>query len=284
MKWHTWWRETQWTAYLEHMELPVLASSQQALVDLEASRGEMLAASELADLLLNDPLLALRLLKDANQRLPRHLSRDITTPLGIVLALGTERFRQQIDAAPKADSSNTGFFDCLSRAVLSARIATALAGLHYDLDPGEVALATLLSNAGEMELWAFAPDLPHAAREELHSGRATRSEQAQFQTCGFAFKSLTLLLIEHWNLPTLIRQLIRGDTGQRAQLARLARDMARHISHSNSDPALPDDVRLAAKLTNARMETVIQALPVLNEADKSALLDALTGQETAAPE
>lgn len=278
MKWHTWWRESQWAAYLEHMELPVCASSLQALLDLEASRGDMLAASELADLLLRDPLLALRLLKDANQRLPRHLSRDITTPLGIVLALGTERLRQQIEEAPRADSSNAGFIQCLERAVLSARIASALAGLHYDLDPGEVALAALLSNAGELELWAFAPELPQAVREELNSGRASRSEQAQFQVCGFAFKSLTLLMIEHWNLPTLILQLIRGDTSQRAGLARLARDMARHISHGNRDPALPDDIRLAAKLTHARPETIIQALPVLDLADKTALIEAVGAQ------
>lgn len=275
MKWHTWWRENQWAAYLEHMDLPVRASSLEMLIELEASRGEMLASSELANLLLNDPLLALRLLKDANQRLPRHLARDITTPLGVVLALGTERFRQQLDEAPKTDSGNSGFQHCVDRATLSARIAMALAGLHYDLDPGEIALATLLSNAGEMELWAFAPELPEAAREELRSGRATRSEQAQFQACGFAFKSLTLQLIEHWNLPTLIRQLIRGDTGQRAQLARLARDMARHISHGNRDPALPDDVRLAAKLANARVETVVQVLPVLDDSDKAALLEAV---------
>ncbi len=275
MKWHTWWRENQWAAYLEHMELPVRASSKQALRDLEASRGDLLAASELADLLLNDPLFALRLLKDANQRLPRRLARDITTPLGVVMALGTEQFRRQLDSAPEVDTANTGLLKCESRAVLSARIAMSLAGLHFDLDPGELALATLLSNAGELELWAFAAELPQAARDELASGRAQRSDQAQLQACGFAFKNLTLLLIEHWNLPPLIRQLIRGDEGQRAQLARLSRDMARHISHGHRDPALPDDVRIAARLTHARPETVIQALPRLDEADKAALTQAM---------
>ncbi len=151
----------------------------------------------------------------------------------------------------------------------------SLAGLHFDLDPGELALATLLSNAGELELWAFAAELPQAARDELASGRAQRSDQAQLQACGFSFKNLTLLLIEHWNLPPLIRQLIRGDEGQRAQLARLSRDMARHISHSHRDTALPDDVRIAARLTHARPETVIQALPRLDEADKAALTQAM---------
>jgi hypothetical protein len=282
MAWHTWWRENQWAAYLEHMELPVRKSSKQELLDLEASRGELLATRELAELLLCDPLLALRLLKDANQRLPRRLARDITTPLGVVLALGTERFREQLEAAPDADESNVGFLECEKRAVFAAQISLALGGLHHDLDPGELALATLLSGAGEIELWAFAPELPIAARAELASGRALRSEQAQLQACGFAFKSLTLLMIEHWNLPPLIRQLIRGDEGQRAQLARLARDMARHIGNSHRDAALPDDIRLAAKLTHTKLETVIHVLPRLDASDKAALAAAVDVNLTSA--
>lgn len=275
MQWHAWWREQQWAAYLEHIDLPVRAASKDALLRLEAERGELFSAHDLADILLADPLLALRLLKDANQRLPRRLARDITTPLGVVLALGTDRFREQLNTAPDADESNPGFLRGEDRAVLAGQVAFALGGLHCDLDPGELALAALLSNAGEIELWAFAPQLPEAARAERLSGRALRSESAQMQACGFAFKNLTLLLIEHWNLPQLILQLIRGDEGRRARLARLARDMARHISNGLRDPALPDDVRLASELTLARPESVIEALPRLGEADKQALLEAL---------
>lgn len=280
MTWHTWWRENQWAAYLEHKDLPIRRASKQALQDMEASRGELLAAKELAELIIDDPLLALRLLKDANERLPRRMARDITTPLGIILALGTERFRAQLESAPDIDESNIGFLKCEDQAVLAGHIALALGSLHFDLDPGELALASLLSGAGEIELWAFAPELPIAALAELASGRAQRSEQAQTQACGFAFKNLTLLMIEHWNLPQLIRQLIRGDEGQRAQLARLARDMARHIGHSPRDPALPDDVRLAAKLTHAKHETVVHALPRLDAEDKEALLLALAAKDT----
>jgi len=276
MQWHAWWLENQWAAYLEHMDLPVRAASKAALLRLEAERGDLFSANDLADILLADPLLALRLLKDANQRLPRRLARDITTPLGVVLALGTDRFREQLNTAPDADESNPGFLRSEDRAVLAGQVAYALGSLHCDLDPGELALAALLSNAGEIELWAFAPQLPEAARTERLSGRSPRSESAQLQACGFAFKSLTLLLIEHWNLPQLIMQLIRGDEGRRARLARLARDMARHISNGLRDPALPDDVRLAAELTLSRPESVIEALPRLGEEDKQALLDAIT--------
>ena len=141
-------------------------------------------------------------------------------------------------------------------------------------DSGELAMAALLANAGEVEMWAFKPELPQLAMEELRSGRATRTETAQRQACGFAFLDVTLLLIDAWNLPQLIKHLIRGDEGLRARLARLAVNTARHLSNSASDPALPDDMREAAKLTGSTLAQVISALPEISAEEKTALLEA----------
>ncbi len=272
MTWHKWWGASQWAAYLEHMELPVKASSKLALAELETRRGDLLSAKELADLMLDDPLFALRLLKDANQRLPRRMSRDITTPLGVVLSLGTSRFSEQLAQAPEVQDDNLGFVACEGRATLSARIAVIYGSYHHDLDPGELALAALLSNAGEIELWAFAPELPQAAQDELNSGRSQRSEEAQLKACGFAFKDLTLLMSQHWQLPPLILHLIRGDETLRAKLARLAMNTARHLSKGVADPGLPHDLIAAAKLTGAVVSSLVAALPLLTEDEKGRLV------------
>lgn len=271
MTWHKWWGASQWAAYLEHMDLPVKGASKRALAELEERKGDLLAAKDLADLILDDPLFALRLLKDANQNLPRRMARDITTPLGVILALGTSRFSAQLAQAPEVDQGNQGFFDCEARATLAARVARVLGSFHYDLDPGELAMAALLSCAGEIELWAFAPELPRAAEELQHSGVARRSEDAQIKACGFAFKDLTLLMCEHWQLPSLILQLIRGDESVRAKLARLSVDMARHLGNGASDQALPNDLAEAARLTGAHVAAVAAALPLLTDEEKSAL-------------
>lgn len=283
MTWHKWWGANQWAAYLEHMDLPVKAASKRALTELEASRGELLSPKELARLMLDDALFALRLLKEANQRIPRRLGRDITTPLGAVLALGTTVYSQQLQLAPEIDEANIGFADCERRAALAARIAYIFGSYHHDLDPGELALAALLSEAGEIELWAFAPELAQAALDELKSGRAKRSEHAQQQACGFAFKDLTLLMCEHWQLPPLILQLIRGDESLRAKLARLAEDTARHLGNGAQDPALPHDVNEAARLTGASLSTVTHSLPLLNDEEKAALLEAAHAYREANP-
>ena len=272
---HSWWGAGQWAAYLEYKDQPIKAASKAALDALESGAEEGLSAHAYAALLLEDPLLALRLLKEANRRLPRRLAKDITTPLGVVLALGTQQFKEQIRIAPEVGADNAGFMDCEARASLAARIALAWGALRHDLDPGELAMAALLANAGEIELWAFVPELPQKAMDELHSGHASRSEQAQRQACGFAFLDISLLLIENWTLPQLIKHLIRGDEGMRARMARLAVNTARHLGNGVDDAALPDDVREAAKLTGANLDVVVGVLPGLSGADKSALLNAI---------
>lgn len=283
---HSWWGAPQWAAYFEYKDLPIKVASKEGLARLEARDEDGLSGHEYAALLLEDPLLALRMIKEANHQLPRHLARDITTPLGVLLALGTEHFKEQIRQAPVVEEDNTGFLASEHRASLGARIAFAWGGLHYDLDQGELALAALLAEAGEIELWAFAPELPRKALDELKSGRASRSDQAQQQACGFAFRELTLLLIEKWTLPMLIKSLIRGDDGLRARLARLAVNAGRHLSYGHADPALPHDILEASQLTHASIASVVQCLPGLNSDERETLIratEAISGQEHPSP-
>jgi hypothetical protein len=269
---HDWWGAPQWAAWLEYKDLPIKAASKVALAQLEEGGEDNLSGHDYAALLLDDPLLALRLLRDANRRLPRRLARDITTPLGILLALGTEQFKRQIRDAPEIAEGNQGFMAVEHRASLGARVAFAWGSLHHDLDQGELALAALLADAGEIELWAFVPELPQKALDELHSGRASRSDQAQRQACGFTFRDLGLELAERGGLPPLIKQLMRGDEGLRARLARLSVDAGRHLSYGPDDPALPHDLVVASQLTHAPLATVVQGLPMLGDEERETLL------------
>ncbi len=275
----SWWGATQWVAYLAYQEQPINLASKLALREMEAASGDSLTGQAYASLMLNDPMLALRLIKAANLRLPRRMARDITTALGVVMALGTVAFREQIESAPEISTANSGFMACEARASLAAHIAHAWGTLHYDMDAAELAMAALLANAGELEMWAIAPDLPQKALDELQSGRATRSEVAQRQACGFAFHDITLLLSETWNLPQLIRQLIRGDESLRARIARLAVNTARHLSNGIDDPALPDDMREAAKLTGATLSQVVAVLPDVSPEGKAFLLQLVEPEE-----
>ena len=89
---HAWWGAAQWAAYLVYQEQPIKAASKAALHEMEAAAGDTLPGQAYAALMLDDPMLALRLIKAANNRLPHRMARDITTPLGVVMALGTVIF------------------------------------------------------------------------------------------------------------------------------------------------------------------------------------------------
>jgi len=100
------------------------------------------------------------------------------------------------------------------------------------------------------------------------AGRAQRSAQAQTQTCGFAYKQLTLQCAERWKLPALLIQLLRGSESLRAQLTRTCSNAARHVlDHSEtSTQALAHDlVEAVGLIPNARIEWLIDGLVMLPE-------------------
>lgn len=258
------WGVEQWVAFLKDKEIPVLLRTQQLLLVQIEERGERLAAKDLVDCLFGDPYLALKLLRRAEGHRSATLGRETTTALASILQTGFDDLIRTVKNSTVADIGNPSLDACEFEAVIAASIARRWAAARADISAEEVALAALLSESGELLLWYFAPELPQRARDELHSGRATRTVQAQQQACGFSFKQLTLALTEAWQLPHLIVLLIRGSDTLRANIARLASDTARHIVTNPENPALPDDV-LAIKelLPGVGLNHLVEALPIL---------------------
>ncbi|HTY99238.1 MAG TPA: PilZ domain-containing protein, partial [Rhodocyclaceae bacterium] len=88
------WRVPQWSAFLTAQQLPVMGRSKLALAELEATKGEELAAEELAGLALGDPFLCLTLLREAEQRRSSRLGNETSRPLAAVMQLGAAAFRE----------------------------------------------------------------------------------------------------------------------------------------------------------------------------------------------
>ena len=237
------WGVNQWTAWLKDKDIPILPGSQDALENLSGEEAGQVSPRELTTVLMADPLFALRLLRLAEQIRSHHLDHDTTTMLATILQIGVRRLTETAMAAELADISRPGFVECVTRATLATRIAYQWAAHHADVSPDEVAFAALLSETGELLLWAFVPELPEAALEALHLGQATRNAEAQEMTAGFSFRTLTLTLTEAWHLPSLITQLIKGSDTLRANIARIAIDTARHLHADHRNPAIPDDIR-----------------------------------------
>lgn len=255
------WRVPQWAAYLTAQRLPVMPRSKLALLAFESAKGSDLSPTELVDLAHGDPFLCLCLLREAEEKRTARLGHETGTPLAAVMQLGSTVFRELLTASPETDETVMGLGECETRAVLAGQLAAAWSVLRADATPEEVAMAALLSELGELLLWHFAQELPQASLDALASGKARRTELAQELACGFKFHELTLKCAEIWKLPGILIQLIRGQDTVRANLARIAKDTARHLVAGPDNAALPDDLASVKRLIpGASMESLVESL------------------------
>jgi HD-like signal output (HDOD) protein len=275
--WKSRWGVGQWAAYFENQALPVMRRSKLLMTDLESRAGEMLAPRDLAEIVLQDPLLCLCLLREAERRKSHRLDHETTTALGAIMQVGVDEFRTLLHSSPEVDDSKQGLLEVEMHACFAAQIASVWAGGRMDLNPEEVAVAALLAGTGDLLLWVYADEIPLKARDELLSGRAQRSAQAQTQSCGFTFKQLTQQCAERWKLPALLLQLLRGSESLRAQLTRTCSNAARHVldESATSTLALAADLVDASKLIpTASLEWLVDGLVMLPEERRAGLLEA----------
>lgn len=278
--WKKRWGVGQWAAFFETQELPVMPRSKRLLLEMEATKGELLAAKELSAIVVSDPLLCLRLLREAERGKSHRLDHETTTALAAIMQLGIDEFRELLLASPEIEEANAGLIEVESRATAAAGVALHWASGRRDLNPEEVAVAALLADAGELLLWVYAPELPQAARDELASGRARRSSQAQSQACGFDFKLLTMRCAELWKLPLLVVQLLRGVDTPRANLTRICSNTARHLVEASATSTLAlasDLVEVRELIPGASLEWLVEGIALLDAGRRSELVAAAEG-------
>lgn len=274
-EWKRRWGVGQWAAFFETQDLPVMKRSKTMLGTLEEAEGELLAPKELSAIVLQDPLLCLRLLREAERTKTHHLAHETTTALAAIMQLGVDEFRSLLLASAEIEEANAGLQEIEARATVASHVAQRWAGARMDLNPEEVAVASLLVDTGELLLWVYEPELPLAAKEALLSGRAKRSSQAQMQACGFDFKQLTMRCAELWKLPLLVIQLLRGVDSPRANLTRICSNTARHVVEvsDTSDLALACDLVEAHKfMPTVGLGWLADGLPMLTDAGKADLV------------
>jgi len=281
------WGINQWVEYLKDKETPVLPSTRERLAALreggdEAS--EQLSALTMTDLVYADPYLALKLLRRAEERRSRQLGRDTTTPLAAILQTGFDELQEIVEASPRNDHPLPGCLACEQRAVLASRIARAWANRRADVSPDEVAMAALLAETGELLLW-------HHATEMTDKETRVRDWNARYSALmprpseiEFTFRQLSMALAQAWDLPQLVVLLIKGTDTPRANIARLAAEIAKVVVDDPEPAALLALLQQTAPvIPNASLAELAEALPLADEI-RLALAEAITGSETATPD
>jgi len=282
-----------WVLYFSGAELPILRQTARRLEEARLNIDNV-SGRDIANIVLQDPLMAVRVLAYIQPFRGKHLRSDITTIASAVMMLGIEPFFSKfenpltIEATLKDEpQALLGLLQVVRRVQRAARYAHEWAFARHDMNVEEVALAALLHDLTEVLLWCFAPQLAIEIRRMQQTDKTLRSAVAQEQVLGITLFDLQLALCHAWHLPELLKSLMDDDHAElpRVRNVTLAVNLARHSAHGWNDAALPDDFRAIEKLLHVDRETLMtrlhippEALPQLEELETQHLAG-----ETAAP-
>lgn len=253
-----------WVAYFDQVEIPVLKRTEVELVRLKRDE-DNLNGRDLADVVMHDPLMTLKVLRYLETHHSKRQSHDITTISGALMMVGTTPFFRHFARLPVVETTLKnhplaieGLMQTMSRARHAALFAQDWAMLRHDISSDEVVIAALLRDLAEMLMWCFAPEPMLKIRALLHANRRLRSADVQQHVLGFHGLDLQLALCEHWHLPQLLLNMM--DEGHadhpRTKTVTLATRLARHLSNGWDDAALPDDCKAVAAFLHMDEEEV----------------------------
>ncbi len=262
-----------WLAVFAQSALPVLRHSESEIKrlreDQDNANGRMLAG-----VILQDPLLSLRLLAYIEEHRRQRQTTDITTIDRAIMMIGMAPFFRDFADLPLVEDrlrdhpqALLGLLKTIGRARRAAHWARDWAILRRDMDVDEITLATLLHDLAEMMLWLYAPKLALKVRDAQRAAPTRRSALVQEEVLGVPLHKLKLALADSWRLPALVVQLLdhRLAENPRVRNVKLAVDLARHSANGWNDPALPDDFMAIRELLHISQETLLRHLNVSEE-------------------
>ena len=259
--------------FLSKAEMPIL---RQTVRKLEEARQNIdkVSGRDITAIVLQDPLMAVRVLAYIQPFRGKHLRSDITTIANAVMMLGIEPFFKKFEAPTTIETllkgepqALLGVLQVVRRVQRASHYAHGWAFERHDMNIEEVALAALLHDLAEILLWCFAPKMAIEIRDRLQADKSLRSVTAQEQVLGFRLFDLQSALCHAWHLPELLNMLMDDTNAQlpRVQNVRLAVNLARHSITDWNNAALPDDFAAIEKLLHINRETLLSRLNVPEE-------------------
>lgn len=272
-----------WVLLFGESSLPVLRVTRRRLEEMRADL-DRVDARELARLILQDPIMTVRVLAYIQPLRGRSLQRDITTIASAVMMAGIEPFFRRFGELTTIEEqlrgqdphALLGVLQIIRRAQRAADYAQDWAIWRHDINMEEVRIAALLHDLAEILVWCFAPALGLQIQAQQKARPTMRSADAQRKTLGFTFLDIQRELCRVWHLPDLLQTLIDdNNTDQpRVKNVSLAVRLARHSAHDWEDPALPDDYTDIGELLHITPEAVRQHLGLEPMPARSPELDA----------
>ena len=254
-----------WVAALDGVDIPVLAATDDALDEMRRNE-DAVDAHMLADTMVSDPLMTLKLLRHVAML---RRGRDQTDPepaTEALVMLGITPFFRDFGPQPTVEQRLHGQADALAglrrvlrRARRAARFALGFAVHRQDHDAALLHEAALLHDFAELLLWAQAPALALVLHRHQQADPGLRSAVAQRSLLHIELGELQQALMKTWRLPPILVQISSSQASPQSQTlpqvrnVQLAIRLARHSADGWHNPALPDDV--------AEIATLLQLAP-----------------------
>jgi hypothetical protein len=154
-----------WTLLFSNNGLPVLRVTKRRLEEMRADL-DRVDARELARLILQDPIMTVRVLAYIQPLRGRSLQRDITTIASAVMMAGIEPFFHRFselftieDQSRVPARKPCSVLQVIRRAQRAADYAQEWAIWRHDINMEEVRIAALLHDLAEILVWCSAPKL-----------------------------------------------------------------------------------------------------------------------------
>ena len=264
----------EWVSFLGSNEMPIL---RQTARKLEQARQNVdtISGRDIAGIVLQDPLMAVRVLAYIQPFTGKHLRSEITTIANAVMMLGIEPFFRKFEAPNTIEAmlkdepqALLGLLQVIRRVQRASRYAHDWAFERHDMNNEEVALAALLHDLAEILLWCFAPGLASEIRDKLQKDKTLRSHVAQEEVLGFPLVELQRALCSAWHLPELLNTLMDDSNAHlpRVQNVTLAVNLARHSTDDWTNAALPDDFAAIERLMHIDRQTLLSRLGIPDDA------------------
>lgn len=247
-----------WVSYFREAEIPVLATSADALEVMRANE-DSVDANLIGEMVAGDPLMTLKVLAYSSTHRPPRLVTDVETVTAAVVMMGISPFFRAFGAQPAVEdrlapylSAMEGLNDVLRRAHRAAHFALAFAVHRLDHDAAVIHEAALLHDFAEMLLWCHAPALALDLSDTLRAEPTLRSHVAQKRLLNVQLSELQQALMKAWALPELLIRITddRHADHPSVQSVVLAIRLARHTALGWDNPAIPDDISDIAQLLN----------------------------------
>ena len=259
-----------WVNFFSKAEMPVL---RKTLRQLEEARSKMdrINGRDIAAIVLQDPLMSIRVLAYIQPFISKRLHSDITNIGNAIMMQGIEPFFKNIGEPPTIEAmlknepqALLGVLQVIRRSQRASRYAHLWAVERYELNIEEVTLAALLHDIAEILIWCFFPKQAVTIRSRLQADKTLRSMNVQKEVLGFYLYELKQGLCSVMHLPELIMTLMDQNNAELPRVLNvlLAVNLARHSADGWENAALPDDFTAIQKLLRIDRETLLKRLDI----------------------